>query len=648
MSTTLKIYYDTDIAQIKYNGNFPFESGKSYTFDQTSYTNLFKYVPKNGTFTSGDVNCWWCTNKYFATGSFNSDSFSFSENTVIAAYNQLQNNGTLEPFLCLTSPRYYLNGVLNQKRPLIICGNYVSKQVINNGNTDTITVTFDSSSYLTDVKIYYRDSSNTGQYETRNDGISTDKHSFTTTVPHLAINDSYTTQNDYSYIVVPTVTNQAPVQSEPTIDLLVTYNNGLTTVTDYFSGQKAGTIKGTVTAGTGYTITGVSSAYYSDKYGNRTNLTNFSVTKISDYQYSYSFDLTAANITALNSGDKTVRLSVTTTKQAGNINIDSTKLEHCSILPATITQGQQTVLTLNADSGYILNGTGTYTVDGTTTSFTCTNVSSYQITVTANTSVSISFVATQTETKPSSIIHTYILSQDNYNNLGKQIIDSVNSSGTGFEQYDYTKFVNYLYQIPFQIGTDMTTSTSTINLGKQNLNIDCQKVTRETVEIDLGSIDLTDVSNSHDYKPINITLYSPFSNNIILPVTVLGSKLYLSFSINLKYEQGLLLVKQNGNLIYSGQTELFTDLPLYYSAGLQDSIVKQLRTQYQNTINQAYIVVNYNKPITDLTSYKTLEHGVLSNYKGFTRVTHGTLKHSVSSTIDQSLLNLLRQGVIIK
>ena len=315
---------------------------------------------------------------------------------------------------------------------------------------------------------------------------------------------------------------------------------------------------------------------------------------------------------------------------------------------ATINQNQKTTLTLNADTGYILNGTGSYTVDGTTTSFTCSNVSSYHLTVTANSSISVSFAATKTKTNQNSIIHTYVLDKDTYSLLGKQIIAGVNSTGTGFEQYDYTKFVNYLYQVPFEVGTDITTSSSSINLGKQNLAIDCQKVTRETLTIDLGAIDLTSVTTSNDMKPISITLFAPFSESILLPSTVLGSKLYLSFSINLKTEQGLLLIKQNDNIIYSGQTELFTDLPLYYTAGNQDTLVRQFRTQYQNAIKQAYIVVNYNKPITNLTSYQTTEHGTLSSYKGFTRVSHGTLKQSINSTIDRSLMTLLRQGVIIK
>lgn len=581
-----------------------------------------------------------------------SDHFSFTSSTLYSLFTSVSQYAIYDK-----ENSFHFNGLLDSNNQVI-----QDKDIItNNSNViatssynasvkqDHITITAKSGYKITSVKMYTRlsDGAKFKDYTSSLDSngnldISFNREPIPTTIDNLFYGQS---ANIWGYYAKVTTIQTA----EPTIDLKVSYNNGLTTVNDLFPGQKAGTVTGTVTAGTGYSITGVTSAYYlNPNTGFQVNLSNFKATKISDYQYSYSFTLMDSNIKTLNNTDKTVHLRVHTKKEPGNINIDSTKLEHCSVSPSTITQGKETILTLSADSGYILNGAGSYSVDGTTKSFMCNNVASYQITLTAETSVSISFVATKTETKPSSIIHTYILDQEDYNNLGKQIIEGVNSTATGFEQYDYTKFVNYLYEIPFKVGNNITTSTNTINLGKKNLNIDCQKVTHETLNIDLGSIDLTGMTNSHDYKPINITLYCPFSDNIVLPLTVLDSKLKLSFAINLKSEQATLLINQNDNIIYSGQTKLFTDLPLYFTAGLQDTLIKQLKTQYQNTIKQAYIIVNYNKAITNLTRYKTTEHGTLSNYQGFTRVSYGTLKNSISSSIDNGILSLLSQGVIIK
>ncbi len=640
-----------------------FKSGDSVTANSTDSTTFFKITLK-------DSSKHWPTGtrplKFQLTdpenpqdamylngvnGYIYSDHFSFTSESL---YNLF--TGTSQYAIYDKENSFHFNGLLDSNNQVIqdkgiVTNNsnvIATSSYSSNSRQDHITITAKSGYKMTSVKMYTRlsDGAKFIDYTSSLDSNGNLDIHFSRDPISTTIDDNFYNQSEniWGYYAKVTTVQTA----EPTIDLTVSYNNGLTTVNDLFSGQKAGTVTGTVTAGTGYSITGVTSAYYNNpNTGFQVNLSSFTATKISEYQYSYSFNLSNTDIKNLKT-NTTIYLMVHTEKEPGNINIDSTNLEHCSVSPSTVTQGKETVLTLNADSGYILNGPGTYQVDGKTTAFTCTNVSSYQLTVTANASISISFTATQIESKPATIVHTYVLNQDNYNNLGKQIIEGTNSSGTGFEQYDYTKFVNYLYEIPFKVGTELTTSTNTINLGKKNLNIECQKVTHETIEIDLGTIDLNEVSNSNDLQPINITLYCPFSNNIVLPTTVIGTKLYLSFSINLKTEQGLLLVKQNGNIIYTGQTELFTDLPLYFTAGSQDTLIRNLKTQYQNSIKQAYIVVNYHKPITGLTSYRTTEHGTLSNYKGFTRVSHGTLKKSISSSIDNELLSLLRQGVIIK
>lgn len=751
-STRLKIYYDTEIADLKYNGSFPFESGKEYSFDETSYTKLFTYVLKNGTLSSGATDGWWCTNKYFAAAVFDSDSFNFSESDVIKAYNQLINFGTFEPFLCLTSPRYKVNGVLNQKRPLIVCSDFVSKSVVNNGSTDTITVTFNSSLYLTNVKIYYRDANNTGQYEDRNSGISADKHTFTTTVPHLSIEDSYSTKNNYSYIVVPTLTDQAPTPPANSADITLQYNNGTENKTISYPSQTAGTITGTVQAADGYKITGITEAYYKDKYGYKTdlknlvatkttdteytfsvdlsdtdityfknnatsklfltvkteatvisaninvkyndglntqtlpftnvtagqkitgeinaasgytitgvteahyteqygyktNVTNFVATKVSSYKYSFSFELTDADIKKFAANTSYfVTITVTTAKELGNISIDTSGLTNCTITPSTVTQDTATKLTLSADLGYILNGSGTYTVDGTSNSFMCNNADSYSFTITADKTVSVVFTATKVETKPASITHTYVLDENGYNLLGKQYIAGVNSSGDGFSQYDYSKFVNYLYAIPFKVTENNTKPTETISIGKTSLSVSCQYVTQETLNIDLGTIELP-TKDSTDYKVNEVLLYIPFCENVDLPSSVLGSTISIAMQINLLNESATLIVSQDNTVIVTRGTEIFTDLPLYFTAGTKDTLVKTFKTQYQNTIKQAYISIAYNKPITNLTSYATNEHGTLADYKGFTRVTRGTLKNSINEEIDSLIIDQLQQGVIIK
>lgn len=848
---TLKLFYDEDIATLTHNGT-EFKSGTEYNFDNTVSSKLFKYQLKNGTLPSGAGYTFWATNTYFQTGAFDSGVFNFSDSDVTTAYNNLYSNSAIEKFLCITSARYNTPNGLNKVRPLIICGDYVTKKVQNNGSTDTITVTFDPSYQLTNVNVYYRNSSG-GKYEPQNSGISADKHTFTTSVPHIDIADSFATTNDYSYIVVPTLLKNA----EPTLNsaditlqyndgvtsqtlsyqnqtagtitgtvksnsdysitgitgayyqdrygnkttlstltttkqtdqqynfslvlsdtdinffktnttsklyltvttvysagttLNLTYNDGVTTQTITYPNQKAGTVTGTVKSATGYritkvtragyhdrytakdfsnflatkvsdtefnfsfdvssddlryikastdvvvditvitentavsanipvqyndgvttqtlnytnvkagqtitgtvnsasgyTITSVKGAYYAaDKYGNKVNVTNFIATKVSNYKYNFSFEITDTDIQRFAANlNYYVIIDLTTAKELGSIGIDTSKLSNCSVSPSTVVQSTATEITLSADLGYILDGTGTYTVDDVATSFTCTKQSSYRFTVTANKTISVTFTATKVESKPASILHSYILDETGYNLLGKQYVEGVNANGDGFTQYDYSKFINYIFEIPFAVPESMTKPTQTISLGKVSLNVPCSYITDDTLTVDLGTLSLP-IKDSTDYKVNYISLFVPFCETIELPTSVLGSTLSISMQINLLNESATVIVLQDNTVIVTHETEIFTDLPLYFSAGTKDTLVKTFKTQYQNTIKQAYVNIAYNKPVTDLISYSTNEHGTLGNYKGFTRVTRGTIKNSINQEIDGIIIDTLTQGVIIK
>ena len=477
--------------------------------------------------------------------------------------------------------------------------------------------------------------------------VSDTEYNFSLTLTENDVKHFKKVATDYIHISLTTEKKAPEVVSA---DLTVKYNDGLTTQTLSYPNQTAGTVSGELNSANGYIIKGVTSAWYlNPNTGLHVDLENFTATKISNYKYSFSFKVSDTNLTHFKTNPTDyITIALTTEKEKGNIAINDSGLVNCTINPSTIVQDTETKLTLSADLGYILNGLGSYTVDGQTTSFTCSNVQSYSFTVTANAALSISFTATKVETPANaSISHTYVLDQDGYNLLGKQFIQAVNTSGDGFTQYDYSKFVNYLYQIPFTIPEDITKPSTSISIGKTSLDVSCSYVTHETLTIDLGVIDLP-TSTSIDYNVLGISLFVPFTDKIELPKTVLGSKIKLTMQVNLLNESAVLIVYQNNTVIFTCGSQVFTDLPLYFTAGTKDILVKTFKTRYQNTINQAYITISFNKPVTNLTSYRTNEHGTLSDYKGFTRVSYGTLKNSISQEIDGLIINKLKQGVIIK
>jgi len=121
-------------------------------------------------------------------------------------------------------------------------------------------------------------------------------------------------------------------------------------------------------------------------------------------------------------------------------------------------------------------------------------------------------------------------------------------------------------------------------------------------------------------------------------------------TISIKYIVNFLTGKTTVN-IYSDNTlintvivSIVTNLQLFNIYNNKD--VGQLSTTLDNGINNAYIIVNYYKPITNLVSYGTLEHNKLSSYTNFVKTKNST----VSCGTQQEQLeieSLLDRGVII-
>lgn len=585
-----------------------------------------------------------------ANSSISADKHKFS--ITVPRDKITSNGGTGDVFSYIVIPE--LNQVLSRANINVKYSDGVTTQTISYPNQSAGTISGSlhaASGYkIKNVTSAWYRNPNTGMQVTLSGFTATKvtdtEYSFSFTLTDNDIKHFEQVQTDYIHINL-TTEKEAPVIVSA--DINVKYSDGVTTQVLKYPNQTAGKISGELNSAAGYTIKSVTRAWYlNSNTGLQVNLSNFTATKVSNYKYSFSFDVTDTNLTYFkNNPEYFITIQLTTEKEKGNLKVDDSGLVNCSVTPSSIIQDTETKITLSADLGYILNGSGNYTVDGKQNSFMCNNVESYSFTVTANEALSISFTATKVETKPASISHTYILDQDGYNNLGKQFIQAVNTSGDGFTQYDYSKFVNYLYQIPFSVPEDITKPSTSISIGKTSLNVPCTYVTHETLSIDLGEIDLP-ATNSIDYNVLGITLFAPYTEKIELPKSVLGSKIKLVMQINLLNESATLIVSQNDTVIFTCGTQVFTDLPLYFTAGTKDVLVKTFKTRYQNTINQAYIKISFNKPVDNLTRYKTNEHGTLRDYQGFTRVTHGTLKNSISQEIDRLIIEKLTQGVIIK
>lgn len=235
------------------------------------------------------------------------------------------------------------------------------------------------------------------------------------------------------------------------------------------------------------------------------------------------------------------------------------------------------------------------------------------------------------------------------NALANEVLWTTDSSGNlqGINQND---FITNFYRIPFDIPSTELQPNAKFALGKYKSQTNTNQVLHDILTYDLGTINVVEkYEDSYDYNGVNCKLYLPFMPAVELKATDIINK---PFSI--KYQIDMFtgnananIVSQTGNLLYSGQTKLSTDLP-FLQVDTNKVGVKTNNT-FNNGILNAFVVVSRNIPIDDNFIYPTLEKGRLHDYKS-NNVTVSDIELPDTITHDDSeqIKALLEKGVYIK
>lgn len=342
-------------------------------------------------------------------------------------------------------------------------------------------------------------------------------------------------------------------------------------------------------------------------------------------------------------------------------------LVHCKSDTNSILENSSKTVTLTTDDGYIFDNDIIYYyyIGGDDDYYK-------KITIKANKQNSVSFkiavgsyndyqkhvsydddlptikaVATKPDIIPTGTkaIHIYDMSDGEINTTMNSLIQKFGQNGP--ETVDFTKFINQIYRIPFSIPNDLTTDINNIQFGKYNVDVKTKQVNQDKLIIDGGSITVEPhYKNSNDYSPIECVLYLPFTKEVNLNINdIINHTINIKYNIDLLSGATTIIVSNENNEIYTGQFNISTSLEFY---GLyEDKVVNNLNSTYINDILQAYIKLIYNKPIENIVSYETMEHGILKDYHGFTKISNINLQGTYNYNESTEINELLKQGVFI-
>ena len=184
-------------------------------------------------------------------------------------------------------------------------------------------------------------------------------------------------------------------------------------------------------------------------------------------------------------------------------------------------------------------------------------------------------------------------------------------------------------------------------MGKYSVDVETKQVNQDKLIIEGGSITVEPhYKNANDYSPIECVLYLPFTKEVNLNINdIINHTINIKYNIDLLSGSTTIIVSNENNEIYTGQFNISTSLEFY---GLyEDKVVNRLNSTYINDILQGYIKLIYNKPIENLVSYETMEHGILKDYHGFTKISNINLQGTYNYNESTEINELLKQGVFI-
>ena len=336
------------------------------------------------------------------------------------------------------------------------------------------------------------------------------------------------------------------------------------------------------------------------------------------------------------------------------------------VLPNGQYDTKNITVTLTADDGFIFNNDVTYysydaklkqyilnTIKAThtgTITFTMTggSVSDYD----ANTQGKyplIDAAATKEETINNGLdsIHLYNMTNSELDDLSNKLISYI-KAGPEITTYDYTRFINQVYRLPFSLPSFMLTDTTKVECGLVNLSISTHELTKETYDINVGTIDCLGLNkNSLDYNSLECNLILPYVPSIKLSINdLIDNKLKITYRINLLNGMCTIVVDNDTGNIYTSNISVATNLQIFGS--YEDKDIGNLNSVLNNKVRQAYLVISSNKPIDNLVCYPCNDHGTLKNYHGLTKTTNTSI--NIGGTINEvnDIISQLEKGVIIK
>lgn len=228
----------------------------------------------------------------------------------------------------------------------------------------------------------------------------------------------------------------------------------------------------------------------------------------------------------------------------------------------------------------------------------------------------------------------------------------IKSNGEG---KDYSETIIGLINIPFNVDDKYKNGEQKVMLADYDTELKGIELITDTIIVDMGTITIPQLNNDFtDYDNTTVKLYLPFSDDIELNSNdVIGYNISINYWINCYNGKALINIfsSKTNSLIESRKVDLNVSVP-FNKLGVTptNNSFNLIESIGYNGINTPYVEVKtLDNVLKDaLFTNPIIDEKTLVDERGFIEVEN--IELTVNATLQEKsdILNLLRQGVIIK
>lgn len=258
------------------------------------------------------------------------------------------------------------------------------------------------------------------------------------------------------------------------------------------------------------------------------------------------------------------------------------------------------------------------------------------------------------------INNVYLLDEVTARKVMKERFDLIVSSGNGdsgasIKVIDVADRIIGLINIPFVVDSKYQVGKENVYLADYNTNLQATVLNSDTIIINMGSISVPHVNNNLlDYLNVKAVLNLPYSAPINLEVNdVIGYELKIEYWIDVYNGECMIkiLSTKTNSIIESKRVDLGVNVPFNKLGTVpSNNSFNSIDSTGYNGINTPFIEIKtYDTVLVNaLFTNPVIDEKTLIDEEGYIEIEN--IELTVNATLQEKsdILNLLRQGVIIK